>query len=211
MSVEAGAPGARAPARAWVSVAALLAVLALLGAGLPSDWLVWRRDAPLQLWRWWTPVAVHWTPGHLIANLASCALLGWLGWSARLPAHAAIAWLLAWPLTHLGLWLDGPDSALQRYAGLSGVLHAGAAVAGLAMLADRTSGAMRALGAAVLAGLVWKLATEKPWAAAVATLEAWSFPVAVLAHATGALGGACAFWLVCLCVGFRRRHPAPDP
>ena len=43
---------------------------------------------------------------------------------------AALAWALAWPLTHLALLAE---PALLRYGGLSGVLRAGAAVAAVAL------------------------------------------------------------------------------
>lgn len=197
-------PGPRpGDGRAWLGLAAGLALVALIGALLPVEPLLWRRDAPWQPWRWLTPVAVHWTPGHLAANVAACALLAWLGWSARLPRHAAAAWLLAWPLTHLGLWLDGPDSALQRYAGLSGVLHAGVAVAAAALLGRRAAGD-RTLGTLLALGLTAKVLSETPWRGALVSMEGWSFPVAVSAHASGAAAGAAAAAFVAGCRWARR-------
>ncbi len=71
---------------------------------------------------------MHWSLLHLGANLAGVAVLAALGWVARLPCAAALAWGAAWPLTQLGLALR-PE--LTHYGGLSGVLHAGVAVAAL--------------------------------------------------------------------------------
>jgi hypothetical protein len=82
-----------------------------------------------------------------------------LGWAARLPTAAAAAWLAAWPLLHLGLLLR---PALAHYGGLSGVLHAGVAVATL-WLVVQARGARRAVGAMVATGLVAKVALERPF------------------------------------------------
>ncbi|MCM5679255.1 hypothetical protein M8A51_06890 [Schlegelella sp. S2-27] len=177
------------PARAWLGLSAGLAVAALAGYGLPSGALAWRADAPWSVWRWFTAVAVHWTALHLGANLAGLALLAWLGASARLPSGAAWAWCAAWPLTQAPLMLVGE---LRAYGGLSGVLHAGAVIAATYMLC-RSRGAPRCIGLGVLAGVALKLWLEAPWQVPLQADAAWGFPVAVIAHATGALTGlACA-------------------
>ena len=134
---------------------------------------------------------MHADGAHLLANLAGAAVLAVFGLAARCPWHEALAWTLAWPLTH-GLLLLDPG--LTPYAGLSGVLHAGAAVAG-AGLVLRERGRTRALGALVLAGLILKLLGEEAWVASARALPGWPFPVAVLAHATGAAAG-----LLCVAV-----------
>ena len=176
-----------AAGRAWVLLAGLLFMLslghALAGAGV-DPW-AWRRDQPGQVWRWWTAALVHWNTLHLLANLAGTAAVAWLGWAARLPAGAALAWLLAWPLTQVLLWLaDAP----ARYAGLSGVLHAGVAVAAVYLLLQ--AAALRWIGGALAVGLLVKIASETPWQAAVVASTDWGFPVAVAAHASGAVAGA---------------------
>lgn len=174
--------------RAWVALCALLAVAALLGMWLPPQMLVWAATSPLDVWGWWSPVAAHFTTLHLVANLAGLALLAWLGWSARLPLAAALAWLAAWPATHAMLiWAD----TLELYGGLSGVLHAGVVIAGVFLCADPLR-RRRWVGAAVLAGVALKIGLEAPWNAALQTDTAWGFPVAVAAHATGALAGLLA-------------------
>jgi rhomboid family GlyGly-CTERM serine protease len=144
-------------------------------------------------WRWWTAAWVHLSFKHLLANLVGAVLVAALGWAARVPPRAAWAWLLAWPLVHLGLLLQ---PGLQRYGGLSGVLHAGVAVAAvhLLLLAERRA---RVLGAAILAGLALKSLLEEPWRGPLIHPPEWDIAVAPLAHLLGAAcGGACAFlWL----------------
>lgn len=175
------------PGLAWVLLAGVLFVLSLgyALAGVDRDLWAWRRDLPGEVWRWWTAALVHWNSLHLLANLAGTAAVAWLGWAARLPACAALAWLLAWPLTQGLLWLaDAPF----RYAGLSGVLHAGVAAAAVHLVLQAR--AMRWIGAALAFGLLVKIVTEAPWQGAVTEAPDWGFPVAVAAHASGALAGA---------------------
>jgi rhomboid family GlyGly-CTERM serine protease len=177
-------------AKAWAGLAALLAVAAFLASLLDArsiDWqpgLAWREP-----WRAWTAALVHLSPLHLAANLAGAVAVAVLGWAARLPRRSAVAWAVAWPLTQWGL-LARPD--LLHYGGLSGVLHAGVAVAAL-FLAVRASGARRAVGVATLAVTIAKVVSEAPWGAVLRQPEGWDIAVAPVAHATGLLAGlACA-------------------
>jgi hypothetical protein len=123
--------------RGWVALSLLLAVAALVTATLPDAWLDrldWQpRLALIQPWRLWTAAAVHWTAAHLVLDLAGLLLLAALGYALGLPRRAVLAWALAWPLTQAGLWLH---PGLPHYGGLSGVLHAGAAVLALQLLAE---------------------------------------------------------------------------
>ena len=130
---------------AWLAVTALLcvgAIVVAIGGGLANftpwsmalDWMP-NIEWP-QPWRLWTSAWVHWTRAHLAVNLAGAAIVGAVGWRARAPASAALAWFIAWPLTQ-GLMVL-PDSAMMAkampfYGGLSGVLHAGVIVLGLAL------------------------------------------------------------------------------
>jgi rhomboid family GlyGly-CTERM serine protease len=197
---------------AWSLLAAALALgsaaTALLQAASPA-WagrLDWQSDlAWSQPWRWWSAAFVHLGPAHLAANLAGCAGVAAFGLAAGLDRRATLAWLAAWPLTHLAL-LVAPG--LVRHAGLSGVLHAGVAVAALFVALAPAPGRRRWVGAAVAAGLGLKIVLEAPWAAAARVLPGWDFPVVVLAHATGALSGAaCA--LVALAARGRGGYGAP--
>jgi hypothetical protein len=194
-------------------VALVLALAALAGRGTSlSGWGWVRGHAWDEPWRWWSAAFVHLSDGHLAANVLGCAVVGAFGQLGAqavgaataaagreaglrgLPAGTpacdwALAWLAAWPLTH-ALLLAEPR--LAGYAGLSGVLHAGVAVAALG-LAVQGRGRARGVGAAVLGGLLVKLALEEPWRAPVQAPGSWDMAVAVAAHATGAGAGlACA-------------------
>jgi rhomboid family GlyGly-CTERM serine protease len=164
---------------AWPALAAGLALLALLAWHLPRTGLDWQPSLAWQEpWRAWSAAAVHLSPQHLLANLAGCAVLAWVGRRAALPPRAALAWLLAWPLTQLGLLVLAPT--LVHYGGLSGVLHAGAAVLGLSLLR----------------GLALKLALEQPLGAPLRQVPGWDIAIAPAAHLSGALAGAiCALLL----------------
>ena len=194
---------------AWLGVGLLLVVPSLLIALRPGlarmalAWvpaLVWSEP-----WRWWSAAWVHLSTRHLLANLAGAALLLLLGWVARLPRAAAWAWALAWPLTHLGLLL-APD--LLRYGGLSGVLHAGVAVAAVALVREAALRRDRVLGALLLAGLCAKVLGERAWAHTLVTPPGWDIAVAPLAHASGTVCGALAALLL---VRSRPWSPAPPP
>lgn len=189
---------------AWPLLAALLAVLAGIAWFAPREALDWQPALAMhEPWRALTAALVHWSALHLGANLLGAIVVATFGRAARLPATAALAWLAAWPLTQLGLLLR-PE--LVHYGGLSGVLHAGVAVAALWLALER-----RWLGFAVLAGLSIKVLLEAPWGPPLRDVAGWDIRIAPLAHATGAVAGAaCA-----LCVRFatsvrsrRLRSPA---
>jgi rhomboid family GlyGly-CTERM serine protease len=181
-----------AEARAWLALAAIAAAGSLLAWWLPAAALDWQpARAGSEPWRWLTAAFVHWSPLHLAANLAGAAVLAAFGWAAALPARAALAWALAWPLTHGALLLQ---PALAHYGGLSGVLHAGVAVGATVLVLDRT-GRTRRIGAAVAAGLLLKIVFERPWAGPLSHPPGWDIAIAPLAHAGGAAAG-----LLCACV-----------
>ncbi|MCA0239426.1 MAG: rhombosortase [Proteobacteria bacterium] len=190
-----------APARAWVALAALLAAGCLAATKLPTAWLDWQPAlAWTQPWRWWTAAWVHWSKLHLAANLAGLMLLAALGLLARLPRRAAWAWALAWPLTQLGLALR-PD--LPRFGGLSGVLHAGVAVAALHLLWPTRKPRQRWIGAALLLGLALKLVLETPWGPALQMRSGWDIAIVPWSHLSGTVAGL----LTSLSMMFgRRRH-----
>lgn len=172
--------------QAWLAVAVALAAAAAALWFAPRAALEWRPALALdQPWRAWSAAFVHWTPLHLGANLLGCVVVAAFGLAARVPAAAALAWLVAWPLTHVALALQ---PRLSPYGGLSGVLHAGVAIAAWHVLRYERGG-RRAIGAAILAGLALKIWLEQPWAAPTQTVPGWDFPVAPLAHASGAAAG----------------------
>jgi rhomboid family GlyGly-CTERM serine protease len=183
---------------AWGALAAVLglgaAAMALQAA--PPAALDWRPGlASAEPWRALTAAFVHLSPLHLGANALGLALVAALGWRAGCGRREALAWALAWPLTHVALlWQPG----LLRYGGLSGVLHAGVAVAVVRLLArgGAAHGGARAVGAALALGLLAKLWLERPHAVPLGNAPGWDIPVAAFAHLTGALAGVlCALVL----------------
>ena len=168
------------------AVLVLGSLLAPLGASPALDWrpaLAWREP-----WRAWSAAFVHFSTLHLVANLAGTALVAALGFFARVPWRIVAAWLVAWPLTHLGL-LARPD--LLDYGGLSGVLHAGVACVALHLVIDQR-GARRSIGWATLAVLVAKVMSESPWGAALRFPAGWDIAVAPFAHLSGLVAGLLA-------------------
>ena len=185
---------------AWCALAGAFGLAALLSWGVPRERIDWQPALALQApWRAWTAAFAHWSAWHLGANLAGCAVVAAFGAAARVPARSTAAWLVAWPLGHALLALQ---PALTSYGGLSGVLHAGVAIAASHLVRDAASPRRRRLGGAVLAGLLVKLLIEAPWGTPTRLVAGWDFPVAPLAHATGTLAGLlCA---LAVGVGMRR-------
>jgi rhomboid family GlyGly-CTERM serine protease len=175
------------PGWAWVGVAALLACCALLGRSLAHESIDWQGAlAFTQPWRAFTAVGVHYSVQHFVGNLAGLALTGVFGLVAHVPARIALAWLAAWPLTHVALFVK-PE--LAHYGGLSGVLHAGAAAVITYLLINGTA-AQRWVGCAVLLGLCAKLLSESPWGPALRYPPGWDIAIAPIVHATGSIAGA---------------------
>jgi rhomboid family GlyGly-CTERM serine protease len=182
----------------WVAVAALLALPALVtgvGASRAIDWQP--SLATSEAWRWWSAAWVHYSRMHLVLNLAGAVLVAVLGIAAPVGRRAALAWLLAWPLTHLGLLLK-PE--LAHYGGLSGVLHAGVAVIAVELLCTGQPGRARWMGLVIAAALIAKVLSESPWGPPLRHPPQWDIAVAPLAHATGLVAGA-----LCALIMQRRR------
>jgi rhomboid family GlyGly-CTERM serine protease len=185
---------------------ALAAAGALLAWPAPRDVLDWQPALAFsQPWRMVSSAWVHWSARHLAMNLAGCALIALLGWRARAGVPAVRAWALAWPLSQLGL-LAQP--ALRHYGGLSGVLHAAAAILGCQLLAHGADRRSRAIGALLVVGLVAKVLAESPWGEATRRIDGWDFLLAPAAHASGVLAGLLAWALV---GRHRVDNPTPRP
>lgn len=177
--------------RLWLTLCAALAALSLLAWPLPREVLDWQPALlASQPWRAISAAFVHWTPLHLAANLAGCAVLALLGWRAHLGPREALAALIALPLTQLGLLLR-PE--LLHYAGLSGELHALAAIAALTLFTRRSR--EHFVGAAIVVGLVIKLVLEHPLGPVLRDTPGFDFAVAPFAHLSGAVAGALAWGL----------------
>ena len=141
--------GLRTDGMAWVVLAALLCVGAVVVTAISAEGGTAPTAAPLarafdwqpalglsEAWRLWTSAWVHWSAAHLLVNALGAIVVAWVGWRARLPRGAALAWFLAWPLTQLlmaALGAERVGAAMAHYAGLSGVLHAGVVVLGLSL------------------------------------------------------------------------------
>ena len=173
---------------AWVVLAALLCVGAIVVTAIASEGGRAAIDAPIamafdwqatlglrQPWRLWTCAWVHWSGAHLAINLAGASVVAFVGRRARLPAAAAAAWALAWPLTQVLMATLGGDRLavlMPHYGGLSGVLHAGVIVLGLALAWPPAAARSPAAPARVGTGFVATRAsaiepsriTEGPWA-----------------------------------------------
>jgi rhomboid family GlyGly-CTERM serine protease len=172
---------------AWTALALTLVFGAVLLWPVPHELIDWQPGLWLrQPWRAVTAVFVHYSALHLGANLAGGVLVSALGHAARVPLRSVIAWLVAWPLTQLGLLLQ-PE--LIHYGGLSGVLHAGVAVVAVHLLVAGQVN-QRRIAAVILAVLAAKVLHEAPWQGALQQREGWDIAIAPLAHATGAISGA---------------------
>lgn len=178
----------------WAGLCAMAVIGALLARGADPAQLRWQPELAFsQPWRLVTAAWVHLSTMHLAANLAGTAVVAALGQAAGCDRRAATAWALAWPLTHAGL-LAQP--ALVAYGGLSGVLHAGVAVAAWQLLRGG-HGMRRLIGAAIATGLLVKIALEAPWLGPLRQVPGWDIAIAPAAHASGVLAG----WLCALACG----------
>lgn len=173
------------PGLPWLAVAGGLSLASslLFALGDPANWALDRAHPQRLL----VAGLAHWNALHWIGNLSGLAVLGLLGRRAGLGGREALAWLLAGPLAH-GLLLLHPQ--LPPYAGLSAWLHAGVAVAALALL--RRDGQARWIGAAIGVGLLLKLGLEQPWGPLLRPGDWWGGATLPLAHAAGALAGGLA-------------------
>lgn len=111
---QAPSPASGSARRPWLAACAVVAAGALLGHGLgpPGDaaaavsWFDWQpQGLAVQPWRLLTAAWIHLGAAHLTLNLGALALLAWLGHEAGAGWRVVRAWALAWPLTHLLLWL----------------------------------------------------------------------------------------------------------
>jgi rhomboid family GlyGly-CTERM serine protease len=194
--------------RAWIALAGLLGLGAALSAALDPNLLDWQPGRiATEPWRAFSAAFVHYSPRHLAANLAGLALVAALGWFARVPWPIVAAWLIAWPLTQLGL-LARPE--LLRYGGLSGVLHAGVACVAWQLIVHER-GRRRAIGVLTLALVAVKVVSEAPWGPALRHPADWDIATAPFAHASGLAAGLLAAALSDAVLRRRRGGAAADP
>jgi membrane associated rhomboid family serine protease len=175
---------------------------------LPDNWALHPssglHQSPLN---YWTCAWLHANTPHLLANIAGLALILALGWITRVSPPHALAWMLAWPLTHLALLLD---PRLDTYYGLSGVLHAGVGIIALALIGQQprqTTRHARRLGWALLGGLLLKCWLENPHWRATLDRDDLSMTVAPLSHWAGTLTGIT----LALALSKRQRYSQSRP
>lgn len=103
----------------------LLAAIVLLELAEPisSHWLMFDRDAidEGQVWRLFSAHFVHLSTAHLLGNVLGVMLVAYI--AGRSLNNSWGIFLLAWCVAVVGLGLYGYADYLQRYVGLSGVLH----------------------------------------------------------------------------------------
>jgi membrane associated rhomboid family serine protease len=160
---------------------------------------LWQATHPFS-WACWTAAWAHLSLAHLLINLIALVGLLALGWYWTLPIQAGIAWFVAWPLSTALLVFF---SSVHPYGGLSGVLHAGWAIACLFM--PRLIWTKNRTSTCIAMALLIKLFVEACWRPAVQASSAWGFEVAYCAHAMGAVAGLAigllvnGFWQIAYC------------
>jgi hypothetical protein len=181
--------------KAWLAVCALLGGGSVLAAWLtgvappvpewPAHPLAWEAARWVRHpWTLWTSAWVHTSLGNLSGNLLAIIGLAIAGAALGAQRPAAIALLVAWPVSTLAL-LIWPQ--VTHYAGLGGPIHAAAAVLGVHMAARP---ALKPFSPLLFAALALKLLAERAWTQPVAFDPSWGFNVVYAAHLTGALAGA---------------------
>jgi rhomboid family GlyGly-CTERM serine protease len=189
----------------WLSVAAALSAGALLAFRVAPQDLDWQPAlVASEPWRAVTAAFVHYSALHLTANLVGAALVGALGRMAEVSLRTVVAWLVAIPLTQLGL-LARAD--LLHYGGLSGVLHAGIACVSWQLIVDGR-GARRTIGALTLAGVALKVLSESPWGPPIRHPAGWDIATAPFAHASGLIAGLLAAALLDAASRLAARRPS---
>lgn len=173
--------------RPWLALCLVLAIGAAVAYGWPASMLEWRPEAAReQPWRLFSALFAHRSGVHLAANAAVLVMVAAIGALLHVGPRDAIAWLLCWPLVQAALWLA---PAVTAYVGLSGVLHAGVAVCAVAAVRRKDAG-VRAIGFALIAGLMLKTWIEAPWEQPLHQSPLLGLPVVPLAHAAGSIAGA---------------------
>jgi rhomboid family GlyGly-CTERM serine protease len=98
-------------------------VLLALAEPISSQWLMFDRDAinEGQIWRLFSAHFVHLSAAHLLGNALGVILLAYI--AGRSLNNLIGILLLAWCVLVVGIGLYGYAGYLERYVGLSGVLH----------------------------------------------------------------------------------------
>ena len=183
----------------YLSCAVCVAVVLLLSALEPfsSQWLEFNRNR-IDQGQWWRLLTCHWVHLsllHAMGNIGGLALLAAI--TRRTVKDSVLAWLLLWCscITGLGLILLAAD--LQRYVGLSGVLH------GVLMVAPFLASGYSRRVALLFAGLIvvkvlWE---QTPFYSDQAIMAIIGGRVETRAHLLGVIAGG--IWLLAMAVWSR--------
>lgn len=134
-----------------------------------------------EVWRLYTAHLVHLSAGHWLMNMTGLVGLGWL--YAPLASRAQWTALVLFAAGFIGVALYVASPEVDWYVGLSGVLHAIWAAAGVAIWRRSRTESVAALGL-----LAAKLAYE--WhAGPLSAGGPDALPVVTVAHRYGALAG----------------------
>lgn len=182
------------PSRSWLVLCALHGVMSMLvwwARGDVVDALTWQSDNWTQRpWTLWTSSWVHMNTPHLIGNQVALGALTALAWVVRPTLGCALAWLLAWPLLQISLSL-WPQ--IGYAVGLSGLLHAGIAVAAVQLLLGRIAVPQaQRWGVLLSLGLLAKLFVEQAWFYPVVWNAGNNMSVVQAAHLGGVIWGGLA-------------------
>lgn len=177
--------------RIWLLLCAMHGVASMLlwwareGA---LDSLTWHMDTwAQQPWTLWTSAWVHRNTPHLIVNQVALGVLTAMAWILPPSRRACLAWLLAWPLLQWSLLL-WPQ--IGHAAGLSGLLHAGAAIMAVELIIQRVPvDKARRWGLMLAAGLAIKLLVAQAWLHPVVWDNSSEMSVVLAADLTGTLWG----------------------
>ena len=106
----------------YILLLIIIVILSLLEP-MSSDWFMYDRAAITdgQLWRLVSAHFVHLSPMHMLGNATGVVLLAYI--AGRYLNNLLGLLLLVWCLLVVGIGLYSYAGYLQRYVGLSGVLH----------------------------------------------------------------------------------------
>ncbi len=154
-------------------------------------WLDYRRGpvAAGQAWRLVTAHAMHLSAEHAVLDIAALLLVAWIFGTALRPLRQFVVGVVAIVCIDADLWYLHPE--VDRYVGLSGILHAGFVAGAVSWLAGTGSRSGRGerrtwgvlLSLAVAGKLVLEAERQAFW------LSPASFAVVTAAHRSGALAG----------------------
>lgn len=179
---------------AWLTplIVLLISVIVYLLPESVSDTLVFDRTdiENGQWWRIFTGHFDHTNLNHLLLNLAGLIMLWALHGDHYRHGLFAAVFLVSAIATSLGIYYFDPD--MNRYVGLSGVLH-GVFVFGA--IADIRTG--EKTGYLLLIGVIAKIIYEQVAGASADMVDLIGASVAIDAHLFGAIGGLIAglIWL----------------